>query len=121
MENIPQQAQWNMHGNPGIVTAVIPGLVMADKQAADGVSAVAHDMRITAAPKHPGQDPVSVHFVNELVSVLRGEGGFVSRLAAISARLENSAELLEASRRTLQAADQDGAGSFDRIRRDGTA
>jgi hypothetical protein len=119
MENIQPPAQQNMHRQAGIVTAVIPGLIMADKQAADGVSAVARDMRITAAPKHPGQDPVSIHFVNELVSVLRGDGGFVSRLAAVTERLEKSAALLDASRRTLQAADLDVADSFDRIRRGG--
>ncbi|MFC4856815.1 hypothetical protein [Actinophytocola glycyrrhizae] len=108
-----------MHRQAGIVTAVIPGLIMADKQASDGVSAIARDMRITAAPKHPGQDPVSVHFVNELVSVLRGDGGFVSRLTAVTERLENSAAQLDASRRGLQSTDQDVVGTFGRIQRGG--
>jgi hypothetical protein len=109
-----------MHRQAGIATAVIPGLIIADKQAAEGLSAVARDMRITAAPKHPGQDPVSVHFVGELVSVVRGDGGFVSRLTAVIERLENSAARLDASRRAVQTVDVDAASTFDRIRPEDT-
>ena len=109
VENIQPKA------GPDIVTAVIPGLIMSDTHAADGISMIARDMRIIAAPKHPGRDPVSVHVVNELVSVLRGDGGFAPRLAALTERLRGSAEKLDAAYRQYQSTDQDAATAFQRI------
>jgi hypothetical protein len=98
-----------------IVTAVIPGLIMSDERAGDGIDAVTRNLRITAAPKHPGRDPVSVHIVEELVSVLRGENGLATRLAAVLDRLRTSATQLEASRRVHQTTDQDTADAFGRV------
>lgn len=98
-----------------IVTAVIPGLIMSDERAGDGIGAVASTMRIIAAPKHPGRDPVSVHIVDELVSVLRGEDGLAPRLAAVLDRLRTSATRLDASRRTHQVTDQETADTFGRM------
>lgn len=88
---------------------------MSDDRAGDGIGAVARDMRIIAAPKHPGRDPVSVHIVDQLVSVLRGEDGLAPRLAAVLDRLRISATRLEASRRALQVIDQDAADTFGRM------
>jgi hypothetical protein len=101
-------------GRADIVTAVLSGLIMSDERAGDGIDAVTRNMRITAAPKHPGRDPVSVHIVEELVSVLRGEDGLAPRLAAVLDRLRTSATRLEASRRAYETTDQDTADTFGR-------
>jgi hypothetical protein len=115
MENIQPVQQNNGH-TADIVTAVIPGLVMSDRQAGDRIDEVARDMRIIAAPKHPGRDPVSMHVVDQLVSVLRGEGGLAPRLTAVTERLQLSAERLAASQRRVHAIDQNTAEALARMR-----
>jgi hypothetical protein len=114
VENIQPADQDNARNVPDIVTAVIPGLVMSDRHAGDRIHEVARDMRLIAAPKHPGRDPVSVHVVDQLVSVLRGEGGLAPRLASITERLRRSAERLEATKLHVHATDQDSAEAFGR-------
>jgi hypothetical protein len=97
------------------VTAVIPGLIMSDERAGDGIGEVARYMRIIAAPKHPGRDPVSVHIVDELVSVLRGEDGLAPRLAAVMERLRTSATQLAESSSAHQVTDQETAAAIWRV------
>lgn len=115
MENIHVPQQNNVR-SADIVTAVIPGLVMADQRAADKIDEVARDMRITTAPKHPGQDPVSTHIVEQLVSVLRGDGGLAPRLRTVTERLRRSAERLAVSQRRVHAVDQVTAETLARVR-----
>lgn len=112
MPNIQPAARHNAHREPDIVTAVIPGLALSDDRAREGVSGIVGDMRITTAPKHPGRDPVSVHVVDQLAAVLRGDGGFVERLTALEARLDKSAKDLRSSLRLHELTDQDLADTL---------
>lgn len=100
----------NIHHNnavPDFSTVLLHGLILSDRVAGAATEQVARDMRIIAAPKHPGRDPVSVHVVEQLVSVLRGEGGLAPRMAAVTERLRVSAGRLEESLHQYQTTDHD--------------
>jgi hypothetical protein len=112
MTNIQQ----NHHNNASdISTALIPGLIVSDRDTSNVTEKMARDMRIIAAPRHPGRDPVSVHIVEQLVSVLRGEGGLAPRMTDITDRLRDSATKLELSLRGYQSADQATVDTFRRL------
>jgi hypothetical protein len=87
-------------------------LARHDRDAAQAADRAAHEVMVTAAPQHPGDDPVSRGLVDDLVAVLRGPGGVQSQLAEAAAELEANAEALEAAARTYYETEADAANRF---------
>jgi hypothetical protein len=80
-------------------------LAQYDRDAAEVAGGVAHEVTVTAAPRHPGQDPVSSSLVDGLLAALRGPGGVQSQLAEVTAGLKANAEALEAAARAYLEAE----------------
>lgn len=115
MANIQQPESSNTRPAFDINTALVPRLIVSDRDAGDATEKVTRDMRIIAAPKHPGRDPVSTNIIEQLVSVLRGDGGLAPRMTGITERLRESAALLQASVDQHQARDYNTAHTLGRI------
>lgn len=80
-------------------------LARYDRDAAEVARDVAHEATVTAAPQHPGNDPVSISLVDGLLAALRGPGGVQSQLAELAASLNANAEALEAAARAYHEAE----------------
>jgi hypothetical protein len=115
MANIQQPENGNTRPAFDINTALVPRLIVSDQGTGNATEDVAGDMRIIAAPKHPGRDPVSTNIIEQLVSVLRGNGGLAPRMAGITNRLRESAVLLQASLDQHQVMDYNTAHTLGRI------